>query len=207
MWIYFYPLTYLRLRNEAKRLIALRDAFAVGAITVVMSIAFIAAESKAYFGDHGFLDRMGTLSSTLTGFYVAALVAVATFSIGSKELDQPISVGQVLVRDKDVGDFRVLTRREYVCSIFGYLSFQSLLIALYAGVVVSLSESAAGAAAELSETSHYLRVILFSLMPSFFVILGNILLSHLVVTTLHGLYYLIDRLYAKRPEMLEKKGK
>lgn len=32
----------------------------------------------------------------------------------------------------------------------------------------------------------------------------NLVLAHLLVTTCHGLYYLIDRLYAKKPVLLSK---
>ena len=58
------------------------------------------APAEYFFSANGFLDKTLLLTVALTGFYVAALVAAATF--GHPDLDKVIKDWPVILLVKDV---------------------------------------------------------------------------------------------------------
>jgi hypothetical protein len=175
------------------------------AIALVITTPFVYFDLN-YFGERGLLDRFGGFSAVLTGFYIAALVGVASFSSSLGDLDEPIEVGTITRVDESGAPYD-LTRRQYVCSMFGYLAFVSLVISMIAIVLVSVSNFAWSkaitglvpwqsrrAAADGIEVG--ISVLMFVI---------NMVLAHMLVTTCYGLYYLIDRLYAAKPKLLPKR--
>ena len=152
------------------------------------------------------LIEFGTLASTLTGFYVAALVLAATFTTENGDLDKPIEVGPVSLVDQEDQTARKLSRREYVCIMFGYLSFISFTLSILSVIFVIVSGPLS---AELPVALDLIgksgktisKMISYAGMALF---VG--LASHLVITTCYGLYYLVDRLYAKKPVILPMKN-
>lgn len=202
-----YPLNYLSLKDENDIRLFRRNGIAVVSVVFVLSAPFILADAN-YFGDKGFLDRFGSFAAVLTGFYIAALVGVASFSSSMGDLDNEIEIGRisrVIVNPIDGEDPKeYLTRRQYVCSMFGYLAFISLLLSVGAVLLIVAADPARAAVecgAQWFERGSVYSVQIVGAM----VIVGfNIVLAHLLVTTCHGLYYLIDRLYAKKPKILPK---
>lgn len=174
------------LKDEEDRRLLARNSLAVLFLAAILSAPFLFS-SASYFGERGFLDRFGGFCGVLTGFYIAALVGIASFSSASGGLDDEIEVGRIYCPLHD-GEPLALTRREYVSAIFGYLSFVSLGLS----VLAILSVSAAGVAIKvMPHWTGYVAVIGF-----------NIVLSHMMITTCHGLYYFIDRIYYQKPELL-----
>jgi len=196
------PLRYLRLRDEKGRRLALRNLIASFLLTALLSVPFIFVEKANYFNKDGFIDKVGSFSSVLTGFYVAGLLAVATFSDKLGNLDGAIQVGRIVLPPTKNEPVRHLTRREYVCAIFGYLSFLSLFTTLLSITSVIIAQ-ALPAMTDMSVSLGQRRLEL----PDTFVravpiLMFSALVAHLAVVTCHGLYYLMDRLYAKKAKLL-----
>nr|WP_278434266.1 hypothetical protein [Brucella anthropi] len=197
-----YPLSYLSLKDERGRRLYQRNFGALFLIVVMISFPFIFFNAN-YFGDKGFLDRFGSFSAVLTGFYIAALVGVASFASMVGDLDEEISVGKIIRPDSDGGE--CLTRRQYVCSMFGYLSFVSLGLSVGAILLIVAADPVRKGLMFLSDNVGMENFRFIEWCVSILVIVGfNLVLSHLLVTTCHGLYYLIDRLYATKPKILPK---
>lgn len=205
--VLLFPLSYLSLRDEQGRPLFRRNWVAVLMIVVVVSAPFIMFDAN-YFGDKGFLDRFGSFSAVLTGFYIAALVGVASFASSLGDLDDEIEVGKIKRPMRSSDDDGYLTRRQYVCSMFGYLSFISLALSVIAILLIVAAQPAKSVLDALTEgllpekSRQLVEFVGAAVILSF-----NIVLAHLLVTTCYGLYYLIDRLYATKPKMLPKKAK
>jgi hypothetical protein len=98
----------------------------------VYIIAVLAYSRYILFYPNGFIDRLLTLTSALTGFYVAALVAAATFN--HPDLDNVIKSGPIALITKDSDGHNIsefLTRREFICTIFSYLAFSAFCYLLF----------------------------------------------------------------------------
>lgn len=197
MYFVIYPFNYLRLRNEAGSLVLWRDLIPVILIVVATVMFFEAIPSSNFYGKDGFVEKMGGITSSLTGFYIAGLLAVATFTVNQSALDQPIKIGPVFLGKGDAR--QSLSRREYVCLMFAYLSALSLAYSLFSAF------SGAGAEAiakELTGSSATVRGI--TLNARWIVgLLGEvgvgILVSHVALTTGYGLYYLTKKIYEREP--------
>lgn len=193
MWKFFYPLRYFRLINREKRWL---DVVPTVAISLVLVAPFYFLEGASFFRPNGFLDKILSLAGALTGFYIAALVAAATFT--HPDLDKAIRSGPVALIEKDADGNKVqiaLTRREFACTIFGYLSFAALAISIGCAVAVGLSS--AKLPAVIAEHKSAIRIAI-----AYVFVLA---ISHLFVATSLGLYYLMDRLYRHDRQIVSKK--
>ncbi|RYG86011.1 MAG: hypothetical protein EON59_10980 [Alphaproteobacteria bacterium] len=199
MNVFTFPLRYLWLIDEGHRPLFLRNSLEGLALAVLLSVPFWFSDAN-YFGESGLLHRFGAFSGVLTGFYVAALVAIASFASTSATLDDPIELGPILERNAAGVEPDPLTRRQYVCAMFGYLSFISLALSLIAILAVSVSTDIA------PMLTAWLGAELIKWIGWVALFLVNVVIAHMVVTTCHGLYYLIDRMYAQKAILLDKDG-
>ena len=186
MFRLLYPLRYFMLDNEEKRWL---DRWPTMILAILIALPYIFIPGASFFRANGLLDKMLTLTSCLTGFYVAALVAAATFS--HPDLDNIITSGPIALVSKSADGEKIkdlLSRRRFACYIFGYLSFLSLIISVWSAVVVSLSTSI---------LPHLFKTELFIWLRNIFLILSSAMIAHLVVATCLGLYYLMDRMYRR----------
>jgi hypothetical protein len=205
---------YLALRGANGWPLLIHDIIPTGIATALISAPFLIVRTTDYFHKDGFLDKFGTFSSVLTGFYVAGLVAVATFSMQSSALDEKIDNGPVFlwdkVEDETVStsakkqykiDKRKLTRREYLCQMFGYLATLSMLLTLLTIIAVIVSQGTVlPQIIDISKT----RYIPLDLPRGIMIVGFSLPIAHLVATTARGLFYLVDRLYDKKPKILPK---
>lgn len=203
MWRLFYPLRYFSLVNNEKRHI---DLWPTVALAALISAPFILLDGLPFFHKDGFLDKILVLTSALTGFYVAALVAAATFD--HPDLDKVFKAGPVALISKDADGNKIaehLTRREFVCTIFGYLAFSSFVISLLAAFFIAVSTYDHEAAAKLPIIGAFIGgeyvnvtrgIVLFAFAAG---------IAHLAVVTSLGLYYLMDRLYRRDREIITPK--
>jgi hypothetical protein len=201
MIVFISPFKYLRLRNERGTLLVFRDLIPMLAITVIFSAPFIAFDQINFSRSAGFVDRMGSLAAVLAGFYIAALVAVGSFSASIGDLDSPISNGKIFLNREDEDS---LTRREYICAVFGFLSFLSLFIAIASSFILIIAPAFANLHdSSPVEVSGY-SVPVFEIVRGLAVGIFCLIVSAMIVTTFYGLYYLTDRIYAKSPKILPK---
>lgn len=189
----FYPLRYFRLQNREKRAV---DIVPTIIISAVIWLPFALLSSATFFSPNGFLDKILNLTSALTGFYTAALVAAATFS--HQALDKVITLGPVWVKSSDdLGKPKknFLTRRELICYLFGYLAFSALVLSI--GCALAVGVSSAETPSFMAPYSGIIRLAIAALFTT--------AISHMFVITCLGLYYLMDRLYRHDAEIKTKK--
>ncbi len=202
MWRLIYPFVYFRLQNEEKRRF---DVLPTLVLASIITAGFSLLPNAVFFEPDGFLDKCLNLTSALTGFYIAALVAAATFS--HPDLDKVIKSGPVVLITKGADGRKIqeaLTRREFTCAIFGYLAFAAMLISLCAALGVGLSKVRWD---ELPWPTIG-GVVASSYLPwgrAAVVFVYSVAISHLIVATALGLWYLMDRLYRHDREILTKK--
>ncbi|HEX8580214.1 MAG TPA: hypothetical protein VF655_11560 [Allosphingosinicella sp.] len=195
-----FPLRYLRLENAYGRYLVRRDLVALALIVTLIAAPFILWPSSNYFHKDGFLDKISSFSAVLTGFYVAALIAVATLSSKFGELDDPITTGEVRLPSTKTVKGRLISRREYVCMMFGYMAFTSLVLAVLAIGVVVLSPLIGDMAFTVRSGALNLEVP-HRFLRSVSILAFSVPIASLAVTTIRGLYYLVERLYAVSPHV------
>lgn len=205
MNIVAFPLRYLTLKDVDGHKLYKRDALFVLLFSAVLAVPFIFLDGN-FFRTGGFLDRIGSFASVLTGFYIAALVGVASLASTFGGLDQVIEVGVIRGKDTASGETIDLTRRQYVCSLFGYLAFASLFVSISSIVSVVLSGMTIKNAIDFSFIPYvgaYVPDALIYLRYGL-IVFYVVVVAHIVATTCHGLYYYIDRIYAPATELGSK---
>lgn len=207
MNIISFPFLYLRLTTERGWPLFLRDGIATVGIALAIGSPFAFFDSLNFFGPSGLVDKLGTFASVLAGFYIAALLAVATFASALGDLDSPIKKGKVLA-PSDTGGKEDLSRREYVCALFGYLSALALLVAVLSILITLITPTFAPWAGSLwaKANANMQTAIDVRWIKAIPIAAYSMIVSSMLVTTLHGLYYLIDRLYAQSPKIRSKNG-
>ncbi|WP_419830624.1 hypothetical protein [Methylobacterium sp.] len=161
-----------------------------------------------FFDPNGFLDKLLTLTSCLTGFYVAALVAAATFT--HPDLDKTITAGAIALvgRDSDGNKIReALSRREFACYVFGYLAYLCLIFSVLCAGAISISQTNITITTGWREPIYHFCVSNFSVIRSVLIFLYSSMAAHLLVATSLGLYYLMDRLYRRDQIVVTRKPK
>lgn len=122
---------------------------------------------------------------TLPGFYIAALAAVSAFN--SVYLDKTIEGSGAKLKLLTQGKMSSvdLTYRMYVCYIFAYLTVLSIL--LYAALSFSPDVSDA-----LQNVVHENTAAVLNWLGSIFLTFWTF---NLLIVTLHGLYFLAERMH------------
>ncbi|MBB3761413.1 hypothetical protein VDG05_22015 [Xanthomonas campestris pv. raphani] len=112
------PLGYLKAKNPTK--IYWDWIIPLIAATVASAIFINPWLRITVFGDKGVVNGVNELIQVLVGFYIAALAAVA--SLANPALDRGVAGEPIKSDGKD------LTRRQFLCIAFSYLSLLSISI-------------------------------------------------------------------------------
>lgn len=198
------PLSYLKLRSERGWSTFARDALPVLFISVTITVPFLVIKGSLFFAKDGFLDKFSSFAGVLTGFYVAALIAIASVPSGQTDLDGIITKGAVHLHNKATNALKALTRRQYVCLMFGYLSFVSVTVSICSIIFVSLSFGTLGAYRSLIGLGNLDFAKTTELVRGIGVFLCALPISHMALTTVRGLYYLTDKIYVQAPKMMKR---
>lgn len=140
------------------------------------------------FGDGGILQQANGLIPVLAGFFVASLAAVATFSRPS--LDDIMGGIAPSLRSAEQRKPERLTRRRFLCILFGYLAGSSIVVYLFGScgmVVAPLFKNVPSSERLIA------RVIFSGIYLAAF--------AHVLLTSFLGLYYLIERIHQDPPEV------
>jgi hypothetical protein len=184
MWRILVPLRYLRIAHPEKW------KFDLGLPLILAAVFVLPIFSSTFVTDAlGTFDIVGKLSSflgVLTGFFIAALAAVATF--GKQEMDDPMP-GEPPVRLEHKVNmetyFENLSRRRFLSFLFGYMAFLTLV--LYIGGYVYLIADKYW----LAVAAPGWRTVIFRVFWCLYVFA----LANLLSNTLLGLFYLTDRIH------------
>ena len=189
-----YPLRYLVLVMGGRRFPTVIPTFVFAS---VLALPYLCYSGANFFHSGGFLDKILTFTSCLTGFYIAGLVAAATYS--HPDLDRVIKIGPIYLIEKDMDGTKIkehFTRREFVCCLFGYLSFASFMISLGSSYLTSLAGTYWSTLVDTFGKSLQFTY-LFPITRATLIICCAVVVSHLTTTTCIGLYYMMDRLHRR----------
>jgi hypothetical protein len=152
---------------------------AVGIAVAVSCLYGFSPNKPALMGDLGLLKDLKDFVQVLFPFYVAALAAVATFT--REGLDDETVGGKALVW---IGSRLVpLTRRQFVCRLFGYCSVLSMFLFIAVILAKMAQPWAMSAFQPYGGCFRTAAVFVFSLG-----------FAHLAIISLWGIYYLANRL-------------
>ena len=134
---------------------------------------------------NGLISEINTTVSILLGFFIASLLAVPIFRV--ETLDEKIKGSAMTLEKISEGEKKLieLTRRNFLCYLFGYCAFISMMI-LIMGVLTKVLYPALS-----TIDKHWVN---YAITP-LWLILYFFMLSSLFVTTLLGLHYLVDRIH------------
>ena len=150
-------------------------------------ITWYLSSSLGMFSDSGLIPGVINLLNLMIAFFIAALAAVATFDRPSLDDSMKGDPAFINLRTSKGGRrLHKLSNRQFICYLFGYLSFASIM--LIAGLYI-LRLVGPSVLERVNLTPDYLRygrlVVVFLL---FFVI------WQIFVAMLLGIYFLCDRL-------------
>ena len=116
------PLRYLAIRHGTKP--RFDWGWPIILTVITMSVFRFLPVQPEILGDGGVLKGVRDLIALFAAFFVVALAAVATFS--RETLDRPMQGTAPMLANGE------LTRREFVCYLFGYLAVMSFILFLAA---------------------------------------------------------------------------
>lgn len=189
------PLDYLRIKHPKKA--AFDWVFPLALTVGLWAFLTFVAGSPRVFGSTGLVAGVNGLLQVLVGFYIAALAAIATFQ--KPGMDEKISGDPAILDEQFRGRTlsTELTRRRFLCYMFGYLAWASLAL-YFAGVIGNLSVDAVHA--RLTPTA-WVALKHAGLLVYLFVV------SNLTITTMLGLYYMAHRLHLEEPRTVDDANK
>lgn len=178
----FVPLSYLWVRRQGK----LFEECGLPLLMTLLTLAavLLAGDKFSVYGTPGLISSIASYLQLLSGFFITALAAIATFNREGMD-DEMLGDPPTLER----GEPEKLSRRRFLCFLFGYLAFGSIILYI-AGTIITLS-----APALLGHLSQNVIVALrWSILAIYMFCTFNIL-----ITSLLGMYYLTDKLHRPLP--------
>lgn len=183
--------SFLRLRNRDLRWY--QFWYPTILLLIVIVLQFLYGDKFEMIDRRKIISDINDLMGVLFGFYVAALAAVSSFAhknldMSSNYLDKNIQGSGVTLRNFRQGktEYEPITRRRFILILFGYCATLSIFLYFF-GLMsdhIALSQ-------QLSDLERERWDYLGELLWYFYL---WIILS-LFVTTLLGLYYLVDRMH------------
>jgi hypothetical protein len=174
------PFRYLAVRHEVKRRIDYGWPLALAALT--MGTLWLLPVASQVLGEGGYLKGVRELIALFAAFFVVALAAVSTF-------DRP-TLDMVMEGTPPTLDGRDLTRRQFVCRLFGYLAALSFVLFL-----MSVAAEIVAPSFRYWFSPHilwWIRAVLGTLFAFGF--------WNMVATTFLGIWFLIERVHLLAPE-------
>ncbi|WP_152027387.1 hypothetical protein [Brucella pituitosa] len=176
MWRLFVPLRYLRISHADK---VKFDLYIPLVVTVLFCLPLLSdGFVKKSVEKLDVLGQSSDLLSVLTGFFVAALAAVATF--GNSEMDEPMAGTEPVKLDGSD-----LSRRRFLSYLFGYLAFVSIFAYILGFAFFGFQ-------------TYFIKSVIpeaTTIVFYIFWVFYSFLMGNLLVNALLGLFYLTDRIH------------
>lgn len=164
------------------------------ALTVVGSAFLLLLPGQPIFlGKDGLIASSLTVISTLPGFYFAGLAAVATFAGLNMDAVMPSPAPVLSVKVGGARHDIELSRRQFLSYLFSYLVLVSAILCVSVIIVYAATPSIAIAKASIVSTGN--GELIWRLMRSIGVIAYIELCSCLLITTLHGIFFLTEKIH------------
>lgn len=176
------PISYLFIKHSDKYLYDWVVPFILLLVVAVISYFLPVGLVEIY----ALVEKMSGFFSSLPGFFIAALAAIATFN--RLDIDRPMAGKnppkvETLINTQylDVE----LTRRRFLCMLFSFLTMQSIALSLLGFIPESFGFY------DLEKTLLKVEAfwaVVYLLIYFFFAL-------QLLTITMHGMYYLGDRIH------------
>lgn len=164
-----------------------------GVLALTASAIFLLLPSQPLIaGQGGLLDAIVRILAILPGFFIASLAAVATFQ--RPEMDEPMPKPTPTARFRFGSTYEdvTLTRRMFLSSLFSYLAILSLALAVFC-LFANLIWENFGLLRELMDLDRGGILVLAS--KGLFLLFVFYAAASIFVTTLHGIYFLTERIH------------
>lgn len=162
--------------------------------TLLLVIYSLLPKPPDIWGDKHYLDYMMQIVGILPGFYIAALAAGATFANASLDEPMPGLAPPTLVMTRMGQRFtEKLSTRLFICYLFSYLSAASLVLAFGILFAIEINPSVEHIISTHSEI--YYVVMAAKAVQYVFVLVLTFYAAKLTTVTLHGLYFLAERMH------------
>ena len=180
------PTRFIRVRHP--ELFRLMWPWPLAVASIAAVAAYLAPVRIPVFGPSGLLRTCTDILLILPGFYITALAAAATFA--RPGLDDPIANSPPEL------DGFPMSRRRFVCYMFGYLALLSLTL-YFVGAVANVL------AVPLREWTAQIPgyAPIFTPLWRTFACVFAFGMCQMLLVTMFGLYYLTDRLYHVDPRV------
>ncbi|MDP4006469.1 hypothetical protein [Methylobacterium sp. NEAU K] len=164
-------------------------------ITVSLVIVYwLLPVRPTILGDKKYVDYILQVIGTLPGFFIAALAAAATFSNPSLDEQMPGKPPPTLrvMRSGETFDIP-MTMRVFICHLFSYLTAISL-VATFLGIAIIEVAPTIDAIGDAHKDG---GVVQMSLAVVRYAAVGwlTFFVAKIVIITLHGLYFLVERMH------------
>lgn len=183
--------SFLRLENRDLRWY--QFGYPTILLIIVIVLQFLFGDKFEAIDRGSMISDINSLMGVLFGFYVAALAAVSSFAhknldMSSNYLDKNIEGHSLTLKIHRQGnpEYEVITRRRFILILFGYCATLSIFLYFF-GLMndhIALSQ-------KLSDLEREWWIYLGKLLWYFYLWM----ILSLFVTTLLGLYYLVDRMH------------
>ncbi|MFW3346931.1 hypothetical protein ACN9PN_00890 [Klebsiella pasteurii] len=179
----FTPIDYVRIKHPEKRFFDwILPVLTAAAITVVISIL---PKSVSIIGKDSLVSLVNGILQILSGFYIASMAAVATFS---KEGMDDVMQGEPPKLKK-----QKLTRRKFLTYLFGYLAFMSIALYFLGGALQLTSTSIKEL--HLSSIPIAKGILLFFYLTA---------VCNIIYTTALGMFFMIDKMHDEKTKLIIK---
>lgn len=177
------PVDYIRIKHPEKRVFDFTIPLFLS--LVITFFVFCLDKPIVLLAKDGLVSVVNGILQILSGFYIAAMAAVATF--------QKPGMDQVMDGTPPTLKGKVLSRRKFLTYLFGYLAFTSIFMYLAGGGLQLLA---------LTITNIlWLKItwVKFILVASYIFIITNI-----ISTTILGMYFMIDKMHDDKNTLSQK---
>ena len=184
MKILITPLNYMKISHENKFALDIVIPFF---ISILVCFFFYYLSYENMIGDNSIIYRINSILGILIGFFIASLAAVSTF-------DRP-EMDNIMEGIPPTLHKLPLTRRQFLCYLFGYLSFVTINIILISDTMNVFSVDIIN----LISTNTFIYILIFT--PYFF------LITNIFITLFLGLSFLTENIHKKKKSIINKVDK
>lgn len=176
------PFGYLKIKHDFKTQIDWILPLFLSVVTILLFFAFDKNRNINFINSGSIVERILNFTQILPGFYIAALAAIATFQKNDIDQAMPSPAPKIVIEVKGKKVPSDLSRRRFLCSMFAFLTAESLLIIFLCLFGLNILSLCNDFFKENYWIYLYFSILIFAVWQ-------------MVIATFWGLFYLGDRLH------------
>ncbi|MDN7131758.1 hypothetical protein JNO04_05235 [Halomonas sp. MC140] len=176
------PVSYLFIKHADKYIYDWVVPFVLLVVSAILMIIFSASVFEIYL----LVEKVADFLGSLPGFFIAALAAIATFN--RLDIDKPMA-GKNPPKVETLVNTQYLevelSRRRFLCMLFSFLTMQSIILSVF-GFLPEVFGF-------YSKDNMVMNISAFASIS--FLLIYFFFAFQLLAATMHGMYYLGDRIH------------